>query len=69
VGKVRLELLSALTYILHRAGEGIRALLERSVDVLFASNLVAHFHALVKEDLVGFLDLFFCVVGRHLGGV
>ena len=56
------------SYILHRAGKRIRALLQRSVDVLLPGNLVAHLDALIEEDLVGFLDLFFGVVGGHLCG-
>ena len=57
------------SYILHLAREGIRALFQRGVDVFFAGHLVAHLDALVEEDLVRFLDLFFGVFGDHVGGV
>jgi hypothetical protein len=57
------------SYVLHSTGERIVTLLESSVDVVFAGDLVAHLDALIEEDLVGFLDLFFGVVGDHYDGL
>ena len=56
-------------YILHCASERIAALLQRGIDVFFAGYLISHLYALVEEDFVGFLDLFFGIVGDHVGGV
>jgi len=57
------------SYILHCAGERIRALFQRGVNVFFTSNLIPHLYALIEEDLVGFLDLFFGVFGDHVGSI
>ena len=57
------------SYVLHGACERVIALLECGIDVVLARHLVAHFDALIEEDLMGFFDLFFGVMGDHCGDV
>ena len=56
-----------MTDFLHRPSEVVVGCFQRSVDVLFACDLVTHLDAFIANYLTGFGDFFWGVVDCHCG--